>query len=170
MSLRYYLTALFSVLHMMLLPQNYAVTISSSMASLPVLWRQYIYCDVTTSYISLWRRYLFYDVTNSSTMMSLHLLCPHYLSTMTSLPLYYDVTTSLLWRHYLSTIASLPLYYDVTNPLLWRHYLYYGVTALFTITSLLPLYYDVTTSLLWRHYLSTMTSLIPLLWRHCPLY
>ena len=68
-------------------------------------------------------------------------------STMTSLPLYHDVTAPLPWRHCPSTMTSLLLYHDVTVPLPWRH-------CPSTMTSL-SLYHDVTA---------------PLPWRHCPLY
>ena len=95
-----------------------------TMTSLPLLWRHYLYYDVTTSTMTslplLWRHYLYYDV-NASTMTSLPLLWRHY-------P-YRAWLNPLLWRHYLC--------YDVTNPsamtslpLLWRHYLYYDVTTL----------------------------------------
>ena len=76
----------------------------------------------------------------------------------------------------LSILLSLTnLYYDVTNPTstmtsLISQLCYYDVTNPATMTSLIPLlwrhlprYYDVTNP-------ATMTSLTPLLWRHLPRY
>ena len=112
-------------------PLYYDVTHSSTMTSPPLYYDVAHSSTMTSLSLLLWRHYpLYYDVTNPSTMASLTstmtsltpLLWRHHPSTITS-------PTPLLWRHRPSTMTSPPLYYDVTTPLLWRRslLLYYNV-------------------------------------------
>ena len=177
----------------------YDVTNPSTMTSLPpLLWRHYPNSNMTSLPPLLWRRYpLYYDVTNSSTMTSLTpLLCRHWPlyyditnhSTMTSpgrklcrcLTSLVKTTLSPLMQNLLVCAKRkrkfAPGYFicfcfciyisGVLYLLLFLLYIFPGYLICFCfslIWLLKPAYYDVTTP-------ATMTSLPPLLWRHCPCY